>query len=250
VQVEVQNEDVQEATVHKEGYLYKLSGILTKKWKKRWAVLDENTLTLATEKGGDQKDFIDVCFCSAKLLKQKIKKVEYVFTIHTCNGNFVLSSDTGENMLSWISAIQDAQVRLMTARLEYSVLEKRQPIADEKEKNRAAVITLMKQSENSKCADCSNTETNWASINIGIFICIECAGIHRKLGTHITQVRSITMDRWEDDTVKTMKHIGNANSNSKYLAKFSHNEKRLMPKDTMETKLKFITDKYEHRKWC
>jgi len=223
---------------------------LLKNGKKFWAVLDGNTLTLANVKGEEPKDFIDVCFCSPKLLNQKIKKSDYTFTIHTINGNYILSAETGENMLAWISAIQDAQVRLMTARLEYSVLEKRQPNNDEKEKNRAVIISLMKQPENCKCADCGNTETNWASINIGIFICIECAGVHRKLGTHISQVRSVTMDRWEDDTVKVMTKIGNLNSNNKYLANIPINEKRLQPKDIMDLRVKFITEKYEVKKWC
>jgi stromal membrane-associated protein len=28
----------------------------------------------------------------------------------------------------------------------------------------------------------------WASYNLGIFLCIRCGGIHRKLGTHISRV--------------------------------------------------------------
>ncbi|KAK1919798.1 hypothetical protein P3342_002091 [Pyrenophora teres f. teres] len=44
---------------------------------------------------------------------------------------------------------------------------------------------------NKICADCgTEIKVDWVSINLGIIICIECSGIHRSLGTHITKVRS------------------------------------------------------------
>lgn len=32
------------------------------------------------------------------------------------------------------------------------------------------------------------TEPDWAAINLGIFFCIDCSGIHRSMGVHISQV--------------------------------------------------------------
>ena len=56
------------------------------------------------------------------------------------------------------------------------------------EKVRAGVVRLSKLPGNNKCADCKVDNPKWASVNIGIFLCVQCAGIHRELGVHITQV--------------------------------------------------------------
>lgn len=39
-------------------------------------------------------------------------------------------------------------------------------------------------------------DPRWASYSLGVFLCIRCAGIHRKMGTHISKIKSITMDQW------------------------------------------------------
>lgn len=42
---------------------------------------------------------------------------------------------------------------------------------------------------NNVCADCNSPEPDWASLNLGILICIECSGVHRNLGVHISKVQ-------------------------------------------------------------
>lgn len=41
---------------------------------------------------------------------------------------------------------------------------------------------------NDLCAECSAPEPDWASLNLGILMCIECSGVHRNLGVHISKV--------------------------------------------------------------
>ena len=56
----------------------------------------------------------------------------------------------------------------------------------------------------------------WASLNLGALICIECSGIHRNLGTHLSRVRSLELDDWSHELILVMTSIGNKVINSIY----------------------------------
>jgi len=72
---------------------------------------------------------------------------------------------------------------------------------------------LMTRDSNQVCADCLCTKPTWASTNLGIFLCLQCAGVHRSLGTHISTVASCTLDEWEQDSINTMEMLGNELAN-------------------------------------
>ena len=99
------------------------------------------------------------------------------------------------------------------------------------------------------CADCgSNVKTDWVSINLGIVLCIECSGIHRSLGTHVSKVRSLTLDTvsFTADIVEIIMQVGNRLSNQIWEAKLDPSQKA-HPQATRDQRLRFITDKYVER---
>ena len=99
------------------------------------------------------------------------------------------------------------------------------------------------------CADCnSESKTEWVSINLGIVLCIECSGIHRSLGTHISKVRSLTLDTtsFTTDIVEVLLQIGNRVSNMVWEATLDPKQKP-QPQAIREQRLRFITAKYVDR---
>ncbi|TRM68224.1 hypothetical protein BD626DRAFT_481125 [Schizophyllum amplum] len=62
---------------------------------------------------------------------------------------------------------------------------------------------------NRVCVDCANPNPQWASISFAVLLCLQCAGVHRGFGVHISFVRSITMDTWQEDQLRRMQAGGN-----------------------------------------
>ncbi|KAH9439703.1 hypothetical protein MCOR27_009760 [Pyricularia oryzae] len=97
---------------------------------------------------------------------------------------------------------------------------------------------------NNLCADCHSRNPAWASWSLGVFLCMRCAAIHRKLGTHISKVKSLSMDSWSNEQVDNMRKVGNATSNKIYNPQ---NKKPPVPIDADEADSameRFIRQKY------
>lgn len=70
---------------------------------------------------------------------------------------------------------------------------------------------------NKKCVDCPAVNPEWASVTLGILVCLECAGHHRSLGTHVSFIRSVTMDAWTKDQLRRMQVAGGNDACQEFL---------------------------------
>ena len=84
-----------------------------------------------------------------------------------------------------------------------------------------ATITRLKSDirGNTRCVDCDSPNPDWASLNLGVLVCIECSGIHRNLGSHISRVRSLDLDEWPPGHVAVMTGLGNHVANTVWEAR-------------------------------
>jgi len=97
--------------------------------------------------------------------------------------------------------------------------------AAEKERNASTLRRLLTFEPNRACADCCERPAAWASVNIGVLLCQRCAGLHRGLGTHVSQVRSVTLDAWMTAQVDLLSRTGNARANAHWEARLAPDQK-------------------------
>lgn len=112
-----------------------------------------------------------------------------------------------------------------------------------------AVLALLKHKDNQKCAECDGAEPTWVSINIGVFICSDCAGSHRSLGTHISKVRSPDLDnKWTKEIADFLISMGNVKANKEWEPNVKPSEKP-KPSSSRAVIDDYIRRKYVRQEW-
>ena len=101
---------------------------------------------------------------------------------------------------------------------------------------------------NDCCADCGHPGPDWASLNLGVLLCIQCSGIHRNLGSHVSRVRSLSLDTWSPSQLEVMRRLGNSLANRVWEHNLDTSTKP-GPLASRGEKERFIRTKYVYRSW-
>src|SRR3989338_3283683 len=98
---------------------------------------------------------------------------------------------------------------------------------------------------NDVCADCGARSPSWASVTLGVFLCIRCAGIHRQIGVHVTLVKSVNLDTWKPEQIQKLQATGNLRAAQIYEANVPASA-RPNPNDQYSVE-QWIRNKYERK---
>ncbi|KAL6483524.1 hypothetical protein MHYP_G00083960 [Metynnis hypsauchen] len=164
--------------------------------------------------------------------------------------DFIIISSTGQ---SWHFEAQNQEDRdAWVQAIESQILASLQ-LCESRNKTRrcsqseaVAIQAIRNAKGNDLCVDCEAPNPTWASLNLGALICIECSGIHRNLGTHLSRVRSLDLDDWPSELTKVLTAIGNHMANSVW-EKSKQGRQKPTPEATREQRESWIRAKYEQK---
>uniref|UniRef100_A0A8B9FYA3 Arf-GAP with GTPase, ANK repeat and PH domain-containing protein 1 n=1 Tax=Amazona collaria TaxID=241587 RepID=A0A8B9FYA3_9PSIT len=167
------------------------------------------------------------------------------------NFEFIIVSLTGQTWHFEATTYEERDAWVQA--IESQILASLQSCESSKNKSRLtsqneamALQSIRNIRGNSHCVDCEAQNPDWASLNLGALICIECSGIHRNLGTHLSRVRSLDLDDWPIELIKVMSSIGNELANSVW-EEGSQGHMKPSPDSTREEKELWIRAKYEQK---
>ncbi|XP_035533280.1 arf-GAP with GTPase, ANK repeat and PH domain-containing protein 1-like [Morone saxatilis] len=167
------------------------------------------------------------------------------------NFEFTIVSLTGQTWHFEATSYEERDAWVQV--IESQILASLQSCESSKNKSRLtsqteamALQTIRSIRGNGRCADCEAQNPDWASLNLGALICIECSGIHRNLGTHLSRVRSLDLDEWPLELIKVMSAIGNELANSVWEAN-TQGHLKPGPDASREERERWIRAKYEQR---
>uniref|UniRef100_A0A8D0S6W5 Arf-GAP with coiled-coil, ANK repeat and PH domain-containing protein n=3 Tax=Sus scrofa TaxID=9823 RepID=A0A8D0S6W5_PIG len=250
-----------------EGYLFKRASNAFKTWNRkkpdhtrRWFSIQNNQLVYQ-KKFKDNPTVVveDLRLCTVKHCEDIERR--FCFEVVSPTKSCMLQADSEKLRQAWIKAVQTSIATAYREKGDESEkLDKKSSPStgsldsgteskDKLLKGESALQRVQCIPGNASCCDCGLADPRWASINLGITLCIECSGIHRSLGVHFSKVRSLTLDTWEPELLKLMCELGNDVINRVYEANVEKMGVKKPQPGQRQEKEAYIRAKYVERKF-
>ncbi|XP_047443780.1 arf-GAP with coiled-coil, ANK repeat and PH domain-containing protein 2-like isoform X5 [Mugil cephalus] len=244
-----------------EGYLFKRASNAFKTWNRRWFSIQNNQLVYQ-KKFKDNPTVVveDLRLCTVKHCEDIERR--FCFEVVSPTKSCMMQADSEKLRQAWIKAVQnsiatafrdkgddneklDRKSSTSTGSLDSGGEPKERSL-----KGESALQKVLAIPGNACCCDCGQPDPRWASINLGITLCIQCSGIHRSLGVHFSKVRSLTLDTWEPELLKLMCELGNKVINQIYEARQEDlGARKPQPGDPRHEVEAYIKAKYVDRRF-
>eukprot|EP01129_Flabellula_baltica_P000397 TRINITY_DN10417_c0_g1_i1.p1 TRINITY_DN10417_c0_g1~~TRINITY_DN10417_c0_g1_i1.p1 ORF type:complete len:834 (-),score=166.80 TRINITY_DN10417_c0_g1_i1:34-2535(-) len=229
------------------GYLmYKFSK--KSKWTRGYFGIDYGYLIRydVTESGRvTSKQRFNLLASSLKDLRKEDRPFAFeVITFSVKDGtseSIMLQARTSHDLLCWKNGITNAALDRLSSQNREDAPHDRIAIPADKK----SIIT----SNSPLCVDCDKPNPEWASINMGCMMCINCSGVHRSMGVNFSKIRSLALDKFEPQAIETLLILNNTFLNSILEAQLIPEEK-IGPNAEREDRETFIHAKYKDRKYA
>ncbi|CAJ0836146.1 2160_t:CDS:2, partial [Entrophospora sp. SA101] len=221
------------SSLNKSGYLFmKGNQRVIQSWSRKYFVISGEYLYHSSRNGKVSKEeeepySINLRVCHIKPVQNIDRR--FCFEIISPMKTYVLQAENLEDMEDWMYCLQTAaKEALYSDRIPKSTygdeLFNYDMIGDFNIKSKH-----IKEEEEEELQRIHNSinkikgfpDPQWASTNFGILLCIECSGIHRSLGVHVSKVRSLMLDKWEPESIEVMLRLGNSKTNEIFEAKLN-----------------------------
>ncbi|XP_023653902.1 arf-GAP with coiled-coil, ANK repeat and PH domain-containing protein 2-like isoform X1 [Paramormyrops kingsleyae] len=251
-----------------EGYLFKRASNAFKTWNRkkathtrRWFSIQNNQLVYQ-KKFKDNPTVVveDLRLCTVKHCEDIERR--FCFEVVSPTKSCMMQADSEKLRQAWIKAVQssiatafrekgeDAEKLDRKSSTSTGSLDSGGEPRERSLKGDSALQRVLAIPGNGICCDCGQADPCWASINLGITLCIECSGIHRSLGVHFSKVRSLTLDSWEPELLKLMCELGNRVVNQIYEAHREHlGARKPQPGDPRQEIEAYIRAKYVDKRF-
>ncbi|CAF2460790.1 unnamed protein product [Rotaria sp. Silwood2] len=253
----------------KEGYLFKRSHNKFRTWSRRWFIIRNGQLLYMKRNNGNSTNdnsqsqlpqsvmVPDLRLCTIRSVNDIDRR--FVFEILSPNSSHLLQADSQSQCDQWINSLQLAiknsfkssndSVQNSASSSPKSNDDSPNTILAEKIVFKQKMIKdkieyVRSLPGNEKCCDCNADGPEWASINLGILLCLNCGGAHRGLGVNLSKVRSLHMDTWDLETLLVMSELGNSLVNEIYEAQISSGMQKPNAETDAVTRRAFIEAKY------
>uniref|UniRef100_A0A674CAR3 ArfGAP with SH3 domain, ankyrin repeat and PH domain 1 n=1 Tax=Salmo trutta TaxID=8032 RepID=A0A674CAR3_SALTR len=229
----------------KKGYLMKKSDGLRKVWQRRKCSVKGGMLTIAHATSNRQPVKLNLLTCQVKPCAEDRK----CFDLISHNRTYHFQAEDEQEFVIWISVLSNSKEEAlnMAFRGEEDGVGGEDGLED---LTKAIIEEVLRMPGNEVCCDCGAGDPKWLSTNLGILTCIECSGIHREMGVHISRIQSMELDKLGTSELLLAKNVGNSSFNEIMEENLPGPSPKPSPSSDMTVRKEFINAKYVDHKFA